>query len=92
MNEKQAIEIMLFGANGTNSTTQWTPPTGFTEMSEVAYNTPANSGQTSYINNGNGASTLSWTNANTTPWGTVGIEFIAYVPFDPMGRMGFFGI
>lgn len=86
--------VLAFAANGTNSTTQWTAPTGFTEISEVAYNTPANSGETASIGSGASGTTLTWTNANTTAWGTVGIELISLVgtSFDPFGQLGFFGL
>jgi hypothetical protein len=86
--------ILLFGANGTNSSTQWTAPTGFTELQEVAYNTPANSSESAYRISGGTATTYTWTNANTTSWRTFGLEFAAAqaTTFDPMGMMGFFGI
>lgn len=86
--------VLAFASNGTNSTTQWSPPSGFTEISEVAYNTPANSGETVSLSSGSTATTLTWTNANTTAWGTVAIELAPapWSPTDAMGMMGFFGI
>lgn len=86
--------LLLFAANGTNSTTQFTAPTGFTELSEVAYNTPANAGQVSSRTSGGTATTYTWTNANTTSWRTFGLEFVEAVAdsFDPFGQMGFFGL
>ena len=86
--------ILLFAANGTNSTAQFTAPTGFTELSEVAFNTPTNGGQVSSRASGGTATTYTWTNANTTSWRTFGLEFVEAVAtsFDPMGQMGFFGI
>lgn len=86
--------ILLFAANGTNSTTQFTAPTGFTELSEVAFNTPTNGGQVSSRASGGTATTYTWTNANTTSWRTFGLEFTEAVgtSFDPMGTMGFFGL
>jgi hypothetical protein len=86
--------ILLFAANGTNSTTQWTAPTGFTELSEVAFNTPTNSGEAAYRASGGTLTTYTWTNANTTSWRTFGLEFAAAqaTTFDPMGMLGFFGI
>ena len=86
--------VIAFATNGTNSATQWTAPSGFTQLSQVSYNTPANSGQTSTLNSGSTATTLTWTNANTTAWGTVGIELISAVAtsYDPFGQYGFFGL
>jgi hypothetical protein len=86
--------LLLFAVNGTNSTTQFTAPTGFTELTEVAYNTPTNGGQVSSLTNGGTATTYTWTNANTTSWRTFGLEFVEAVAtsFDPFGQMGFFGI
>jgi len=67
--------ILGFATNSTNSTTQWTAPTSFTEVSEVAYNTPANSGETVFRVSGQTATTLTWTNAQTTAWRTIALEF-----------------
>jgi hypothetical protein len=66
--------ILTFASNQTNSTTQWTAPASFTEISEVAYNTPANSLQTASRGSGQTNATLTWTNANTTAWVTYAIE------------------
>lgn len=87
--------LLLFAANATNSITQWTAPTGFTELTELAYNTPATSAQTSVLANVlTPATTYTWTNANTSTWRTFGIEFTAEpaTSFDPMGMLGIFGI
>lgn len=85
--------ILGFASNGTNSATQWTAPSLFTEISEVAYNTPANSGETVSRVSGQTATTLTWTNANTTSWRTVALEF--YVagtgPTPDDSSSGFFG-
>lgn len=87
--------LLLFGANSTNSTTQWTAPTGFTELSEISFNTPATSAQTSVLSSVvTPATTYTWTNANTTQWRTFGLEFTAQpvTTFsDPIGRLGIFG-
>lgn len=86
--------ILLLIANGTNSATQFTAPTGFNEVIEVSYNTPANGAQVSERSTGGTATTYTWTNANTTSWRSFGLEFTAQVAtsFDPMGMMGFFGL
>lgn len=87
--------IIVYGGNGTNSTTQWTPPTGFTELVELAYNTPTASIEVAYRLSGGTATTYTWTNANTTPWGTLALEIApagGVTSFDPMGMSGFFGM
>lgn len=86
--------ILLFVANGTNSSTQFTAPAGFTELDEVSYNTPANGGEVASRISGGVSNPSVWTNANTTSWRTFGLEFVASVAtsFDPMGMMGFFGL
>jgi hypothetical protein len=87
--------VLLFAANSTNSTTQWTAPTGFTEMTELSFNTPTTSGEVAQLSIiTTPATTYTWTNANTTAWRTFGIEFAAAqgTSFDPMGMMGFFGL
>ena len=86
--------ILLLAANGTNSTAQFTAPTGFTELSETAFNTPTNGAQVSTRTSGGTLTTYTWTNANTTSWRTFGLEFTEGIAtaFDPMGQMGFFGL
>ena len=86
--------ILVLAANGTNSTTQFTAPTGFTELIEVAYNTPTNGVETAYRVSGGTATTYTWTNVNTSSWRTFGLEFARAVStsFDPMGMLGFFGM
>jgi len=67
---------LAFATNGVNSATQWTAPTSWTELHEVAYGTPANSGQTCYRVSGETSSALTWTNANTgSPSGLIALEF-----------------
>lgn len=87
--------LLLFAANATNSTTQWTPPTGFSELTELAFNTPTTSGEVANLSPVITPATLyTWTNANTTTWRTFGLEFDALpsTSFDPMGTMGIFGM
>lgn len=60
--------------NSTNSSTQWTAPTSWTEAHEVAYNTPASSLETCYRVSGHTSTTVQWTNANTTSWGIIVME------------------
>lgn len=76
-----------FCSNGTNSSTQFTQPSGWAENSEVAYNTPPNSGQTSSRTSGETGSTITWTNANTTAWGAIVIE-IGLEPSVPFHTQG----
>lgn len=67
---------LAFATNGVNSTTQWTAPTSWTEVSEVAYGTPNNSAQTCFRASGETSATLTWTNANTgSPSGLIALEF-----------------
>jgi spore maturation protein SpmB len=80
--------------NLTNSSTQWTAPSGFSSLHQVAFNTPASSLQTSYVLSGVTATTHTWTNASVTRWNCFVFEF--YVAgtgptevFD--GMDGFFG-
>jgi len=86
-----------FAGNGTNSAAQFAVPSGWgTEISEVTYNTPPNSLETAFRNSGETASTITWTNANTTAWGAIVLEF--YVAgtgpesVDSFGQGGFFGL
>ena len=88
--------ILAFAGNLTNSTTQWTAPTNFTEISEVAYNTPANSTETVSRATGQTVATLTFTNANTTGWWVVGLEFYEATtgptaPWNSGNGTGFFG-
>ena len=66
--------ILTFASNQVNSTAQWTAPASFTEISEVAYNTPANSLQTASRGSGQTAATLTWTNGNSIAWVVYAIE------------------
>ena len=87
--------VLAFASNLTNSATQWTPPTGFIEMTELAFNTPTTSGEVAQLANViTPATTYTWTNANTTQWRVFGVEFAAAqaTTFDPMGMLGFFGL
>lgn len=87
--------LLLFGSNSTNSNTQWTAPTGFTELSELTFNNPATSGQTSVLSVViTPATTYTWTNVNTSQWRTFGLEFTfqPQLDNDPMGMLGIFGI
>lgn len=66
--------ILAWASNATNSTTQWTAPTGLTEIAELAFNTPANSLEIARAISGVTATTLTWTNAQVTAWVTYAIE------------------
>ncbi len=67
--------VIGFGGNGTNSSTQWTAPTRWTELHENTFATPSNSIETAYRASGETATTITWTNANVTAWGVMVIEF-----------------
>jgi len=65
--------VIGFAANGTNSATQWTSPTNWTEGGEASYTTTAQSFQAcSYISETR--TTIPWTNANVTAWGVIILE------------------
>ncbi len=85
--------VIGFASNGTSSATQWTAPTSWSELHENNYSTPANSIETCYRLSGETGTTITWTNANTTAWGVIVIEF--YVagtgPVPDDSSMGFFG-
>lgn len=88
--------VLAWGANSTNNAAQWTAPTGFTEIAELAINTPTNSLEIARVISGVTPTTLTWTNVNTTRWATYAIEF--YVagtgPTEAQGisdGSGFFG-
>jgi hypothetical protein len=88
--------VLIFAANGTNSAAQWSM-TNYTEIYDNGYNTPPNGGTGQFRNSGETGSTLTITNASTTPWGMIAMEF--YVagagPTEtvaPINTMGFFGL
>ncbi len=64
-------------ANGTNSSVQFTTPSGWAEDSEVGMGTAPTGGVT-YNSRASGetASTITWTNSNTTPWGAFVMELL----------------
>lgn len=66
--------VISFAANGTNSTTQWTNPTGWIADVENAFNTPTNGMASSGRASGETGTTITWTNANTTAWGVIVLE------------------
>lgn len=66
--------IISFAANGTNSSTQWTNPSGWTTDIENTYNTPPNGLGSSKRDSGETGTTITWTNANTTAWGVIVLE------------------
>lgn len=87
--------LLLFAANSTNSTTQWTAPPPLGEETELAHNQPNTSGECASVSLiVTPATTYTWTNANTTQWRTFGLEFTpaAGTSFDPMGTLGIFGM
>ena len=88
--------ILCFIANGSNSTAQFTVPTGFGQIGAMAYNTPPNGAQTSSRATGQTTPTLTWTNANTTSWSVIAIELYEagtgiIEPWNTGSGTGFFG-
>jgi hypothetical protein len=73
--------VVALAANGTGSSTQWGAPSGWAENAETNITSPAVSLEVASRSSGETQSSLTWTNANTTPWGIVGIELWA-----PEGR------
>lgn len=64
-----------FVGNGTNSAAQFTAPTGWAAAVANSFNTPTNGFASSSRASGETASTITWTNANTTAWGLIVMEF-----------------
>lgn len=87
--------VLAFASNVINSATQWVAPTGLTEVtgSQVSYNTPANSGQTSSAASGVTASSFTWTNGGAGSSAMVVLEFYnaGTGPVQETNNMGFFG-
>lgn len=90
--------VLAFASNKTNSAAQWTPPTNWTETAnhETSYNTPTTSMEAAFRTSGETGTTISWTNANTTQWGIILLEFYVAtsgpIALDSNGSMsGFFG-
>ena len=69
--------VLGFASNKTNSATQWTAPTSWTEAAnhEVSYTSPTTSLQTCTRASGETGTTITWTNSNTTAWIVGVIEF-----------------
>ena len=72
--------------NGTNSSTQFTAPTSWTENAENTYATPSNALEVASRASGETGSTITWTNSNTTAWGAVVLEIAVdgSVPSNPV--------
>ena len=87
--------ILAFAGNATNNTAQWTAPASFIEISEVAHGTPNVSTETVSRATGQTSATLTFTNANTTAWWVIALEFYTAGtgPTNPynFGLGGFFG-
>lgn len=61
--------------NNTNSSVQWTAPSGWSEMTEQSYATPSISLEVASIASGETGSSIAWTNSNSTPWKLIVYEF-----------------
>ena len=92
--------VLAFAMNLTNSVAQWTAPAvagaTLTELTELAYNTPANSLEVATAIGSVTGLTLTWTNASTTAWAITAIEFYVAgtgpIPYGGNGESGFFGL
>lgn len=86
--------ILGFALSNTSNNARWTQPTGFTQISQVAYATPNNAFQTVSRGSGQTAATLTWTNGQNDIWATWAVEFYTSgtgpSSFDT-GMTGFFG-
>jgi hypothetical protein len=59
---------------GTNATTNFTPRTGYTEASDVGYNTPATGLETMFRNSGETGTTLTWGSAAPSIFADIVVE------------------
>jgi hypothetical protein len=69
--------------NATNSTTTTAPPTGWTEGYDTGYTTPAQGHESVYIASGSTLTTVAWTGASASAFGSVLVELDASVPGAP---------
>jgi len=67
--------VIGMSVNATNSATQYTAPTSWTEGGEIGMGTtPAAGGETAFRASGETNTTITWTNANTTAWAAIVLE------------------
>ncbi len=88
--------MIAVGCNLTNSSAQWAPPASWLEISETAGTiAPVCSLQIMYRLTGQTATTISWSNTNTTAWTTFAAEFYVAgtgpIAITGNGETGFFG-
>ena len=72
----------VFGA--INSATTWTPPTGFTEITEVNYNTPPTNLEVVAVNAGVTSASLTWGNNPAIAFAAVALELDASADATPL--------
>jgi hypothetical protein len=79
--------ILTFWTGNVNSATQSTPPTGFTEINEASYNTPASGQAASYANYGYtsaAASSYVHTATTSTSWAAYTMEIKLPLTSEPV--------
>jgi hypothetical protein len=69
--------------NGTNGTTTTAPPTSWTERVDTGYATPATGREACDRASGNTLTTIAWTGASATAFGSILVELDASVPASP---------
>lgn len=85
--------VFSFAGNGTNSTTQWTNPSGWASDLENAFTSPTHGFASASRGSGETGSTITWTNANTTAWGVVVVEvYVSGTGITPIDCPGMFGV
>lgn len=69
--------------NGTNGSTTTAPPTSWTENADSGYNTPANGRETCHRASGETLTTIAWTGASASAFGSILVELDATDPGGP---------
>lgn len=72
--------------NGTNGTTTTAAPTSWTERVDTGYDTPSNGREACDRASGNTLTTIAWTAASATAFGSILVELDASVPADAWPR------
>jgi hypothetical protein len=79
--------------NGTNGSTTTAPPTSWTESYDQGYNVPASGIEVCWRASGNTLTTIPWTGASASAFGSVAVELDASVPASgPLGQARIFPI
>ena len=78
-----------FVMNGTNSTTTTAAPTSWTENFDNGYTVPANGAETCHRASGNTLTTIAWTGASASAFGSILVELdgSTVTPGGPVGPL-----